>query len=220
MTLYRISLLLVVLLSIQACTTVKNIGSGFTFDSSKKNGLLLGSFSQDEKDGFGVVNSVVYFTSTTRQEQRYSIDAKHENFLGLHKDSDFEKVNGNLFVVELPEGKYQLTDWLITLGSAPRLRATNKPPNLEFEITANEITYIGSIHMNLILDRNLLGLIIVFGGTPEIRDESIRDINVFKQRFTKLQATEIKRKILKVGLWDSGTGETGSNNTLCPCKYR
>ena len=201
MRLFNSLFLLFIIVMLQACASVSSIGTDFTFDKKKNNGLVIGSFTQDPKTGFGQVNSHLYFSSVTDSSQKYHIQARQEHIPGLMKSSDFADAEGSLFVLELPAGEYQLNNWMISIGIAATITPKISPPPYKFKVNQHEITYIGNIHMHHILGKNVFGMTVTGGAIPGITNESHRDLSLFRQRYSKLHNLEISKESIKEGAW-------------------
>jgi hypothetical protein len=119
----------------------------------------------------------------------------------LMKPNDFagrDTRKGRLLALPLEPGEYELFNWTLyvtRLGGYGYLSPKTLPPPHPFAIRAGEITYLGGLHIDLILGKNLFGISMVFGGNPDIADQSTRDLLLLKEKYPNLSALPIRNAV-------------------------
>jgi len=96
---------------------------------------------------------------------------------------------GRVLAVSVEPGEYELYSWqlYIHLFNGYGYITHNVPPKpLTFMVKPGEVIYLGSLHGETIMGRNVFGLPVPGSGAPEIRDEYERDIPMLKARFPML----------------------------------
>ena len=209
---YKISIVLIIL-TLAGCAT-GNISNDYQVDKTKDNGLVIGSLTQEK--GFpGGTNAKIYFDQPIKTEWEEKegdsfkwIETKPENFLlgTMAFKSQFNDVDGRVFVIELPAGYHNFTNWFISTGNAT-IRPTSVPPPKEFLVEKNKIVYVGNFHFTLFKRKDLLGISQTSGGFPLIQDKQERDLKIFKEMHPELQNKEVDIRVLPTGNW--GSQESG-----------
>lgn len=96
--------------------------------------------------------------------------------------SDFRDHHGHLYVVKLAPGKYYLAPRV----TGPITYSTN-PPRAEFELHANEITYLGEFYMPQACGLSTL---------MAFRDQEVRDMRVLKSKNPAFENFKITKRLL------------------------
>lgn len=95
-------------------------------------------------------------------------------------ESDFSDHPGHLYVVKLAPGKYYLSPYLIGGSYSELLRA-------DFELHANEITYLGEFFMPRSCG---------FSSNMGFRDQETRDMHMLKSKNPAFETVKITKRLL------------------------
>jgi hypothetical protein len=196
--LHRVLTSIAVLLAASGCAT-SSVDKDFSLAQHPQDGIVVVSVSHDLNDAVGNAKAIFYYTSQESDANRGQLESKAESFPGISKRSEFGDVNGRLLVFNLPQGAYKLTSWQISSGNL-YVRPRNEPTPLSFSVKAGEVKYLGNLHAHLKNGNNLVGLPVLAGGYPEIRDERMRDITLLQERFPQFKDKVIV-DLLSLGPW-------------------
>lgn len=190
-----------------------NVDRNYDFGPDGGKGIVFGSITDDKYAGVGQPYSVVYVSGSNGANDFY-IKSLEEMLpaVPFFKPSDFESVNGRLFAIELPEGDYELKDWIIVRSNVT-ISPMEDPEPIRFTVKENEIRYIGNVHFNFGVGENLFGVRMVFSGYPSIQNEHERDFEVFEERYPNLRDEAILMTIPLEGVWSSPEQEMVSNGS-------
>ncbi len=111
---------------------------------------------------------------------------------------------GRLVAYPLEPGEYELYSWTLYVdraGGYGYVSPKNRPPPHSFKIQAGTITYLGGLHVNAILGPNTLGFDMVFGGDPDIRDRSDRDLSLLKSLYPTIAGWPIQKSVPDGAQW-------------------
>jgi len=172
----------------------KNISEKSRFDSNSKNGILVFSVTQSSR----LANGQVYFRSLTNNDTFY-VKALERGGWG-YGDSDFSRLQGRLFAIEVKSGRYTIKTWQIHERENwifPRY----KPEEIEFKIEPGKIVYIGEIYFHFRMGENLFGMSRVFGGYPEIKNSFERDYELFKVNYSRYSDIPYDRQVEEKKSW-------------------
>lgn len=201
---FRLCMLLLVVISIIGCST-NSIRSDFRFDENAQ-GVAVFSVSNNKIAGKGRAAAIFYMNGEATEENYRQLESTEKGFLGGGvEDSEFSDVQGRLFAITLPAGDHELTSWKIFNGAGVHIRPRNEPTPLKFHMGNGEIKYLGNFHINIQMGKNIFGMKMIGGGWPEIRDEGVRDIAIFEERYPQFKGMVVN-EVLKTGLW-IGEGE-------------
>lgn len=126
------------------------------------------------------------------------------------KSADFPDMPariGRIAAVALEPGDYELYTWGLYVdayGGYGYVNPKAPVPPLTFQVKAGEVTYLGSLHGETVMGRNIFGLPLVAGGYPIIEDKQSRDEPMFRSRFTMLANWPITSANLNGQLWVQG----------------
>lgn len=119
----------------------------------------------------------------------------------LIKPNDFGAESasiGRLIAVPLEPGEYELVTWNLYVtraGGYAYLSPKTLPPPHTFIINSGEITYLGGLHIDPIMGRNMFGLPLVVGGNPDIQNQSERDFLLLEEKYPNLRDLPINESI-------------------------
>ena len=199
----KLNILLLSTVFLYGCGTA-NVSRDFEIQDSKDKGIVIGSITQNEEIP-GSVNTNFYYGKLEKNNEIVDtawIEAKPENYVTgtLGFKSDFEEIDGRLFVIELPEGDHVLYRWSIDIGNA-FIDPVVPPPGQRFYVEPGRVTYIGNIHMHYKAHKSLLGLKVVGSGFPEITNQHARDIPKFKELYPNLSNDQMLHETMNPGVW-------------------
>ena len=176
----------------------KSIRQDFSFNNVQGEGVVVFSVSHDlagkraakaifYMDG-GVVSGGLTF---------FSLD---DAFIGIPNGSEFKDSYGHLLVVSLPAGRHVIDYWQITSGTGLRIKPSEKPAPLVFEVVSGQVKYLGNLHANIQTGKNIFGSTVTGDGYPEVRDQQQRDIPMFENKYPQFKG-KIVLDLLPVGPW-------------------
>ena len=96
-------------------------------------------------------------------------------------DSEFVSHHGHLYVLKLSAGKYHLAPRLLTIGGYV------SPPRADFEVYANETTYLGEFYMDNECGQRANFL---------LRDQEARDLTMLRSRNPAFKMIPITKRLL------------------------
>lgn len=193
------------------CQTTGNIAPEATAQADASQALVLFSVSHDwgppgligTRGMGGNVRFGVEFRSPALPDKRFLARSLVEDSLALTTSSSFEQIWGRWYVRQLPPGRYTLSQWSLTQDTGVGIRSFTPriaPPELAFEAVAGRVVYIGNIHARLGWSKNLLGMPMLAGGLPEVRDEAARDLPLILKAYPALEGKTVK-ELLPLGVW-------------------
>ena len=194
----------VVFAALAGCAS-KSVKSDFTFKDDQSDGLVFFSVSHDL---VGTTNTKVIFYfdggPVSGGSMVYSLSQNPLLLTGY--PGEFEDSHGQLVTLALPVGKHQITCWQVTGTGGVRLGPTGALPPLEFSVQPGQVRYLGDLHANLRMGKNLLGLLVVGDAYPEVRDKRDRDVELFNKKYPQFK-DKVTFDPLALGPWiaDSGT---------------
>ena len=116
---------------------------------------------------------------------------------------DFSNPPGALWVLELNPGTHRISRWGVMYNSGAgegTFQARNCPP-IPFDVHAGEILYLGNLHMETSMARNVFGLKALGRGYPTFRDEKSRDLARFREKYPALATHHIETRLLDFSPW-------------------
>jgi len=140
----------------------------------------------------------------TKKEKR--IDAFGLSLFGQHDDYPEDKLrDGSLIALPLKPGDYELINWgLYTANgvSFTDIHPAKSPVPLKFTINPGEITYIGDLHIEPIMGKNLFGIKMPVGGNPGISDNSAVDLKLLREKYPNLQDWPVRTDVIDGSAWN------------------
>ncbi|MBU0909649.1 MAG: hypothetical protein KJ717_08780 [Proteobacteria bacterium] len=177
-------ILAVVLAFLSGCASMPApISTTEKVDPSK--GILLAGLTSD---GSQQVMDVWFFYRLKGTTEERRLDAFGVGGL-LSKPNDFAESGhemGRLIALPVEPGEYELFNWTLyvhELGGYAYLSPKTPPAPHVFKIQAGSVTYIGGLHVVTVLGKNLFGIPMAFGGNPDIKDQSARDLAILKTKY-------------------------------------
>lgn len=114
--------------------------------------------------------------------------------------SDFSDTFGRIFILRLPAGDYEFQDWSYQgFGRPGASRALGVKP-IKFTVEAQRIVYVGNFYPNMFEAKNLLGQTVIDPWLT-IRDQSTRDLTVFRTKCPNFDVTQIDVKVMDPTPW-------------------
>jgi hypothetical protein len=135
----------IVLLTLGGCAVgTQNVKPGYMLESSTGKGLVLGTITLTRK------------THTLPRFQYQKVNGEYGGFLRFENNpfthspvSDLADRLGKLVMIELPAGKYQITDIEfragVAVGSAYVDLSTSHHRTVEFEVVPGKMVYLGDL---------------------------------------------------------------------------
>lgn len=160
--------------------------------------LLVMSLSQPEESArYGAVT--IYFQPKGKDSiGRSWVETYDPNSVLPKPKSDFPNEYSLLKVIEVPAGEVQITGWAFSMYQA-RYESTDASPPYTISVKAGDIVYLGNFTIEPHYGDGILGNTQVQGAMPYIKEQSQRDLALFKQRYPQLPAAINQQ--LPVGIW-------------------
>ena len=115
--------------------------------------------------------------------------------------------DASITAIALEPGEYELYTWGLhvnAFGGYGYIGPKSPPPPLPFTVKAGEVTYLGALHGETVMGRNIIGLPLAASGYPVIEDNRSRDEPMFRGRFPMLANWPITSANLNGQLWVQG----------------
>lgn len=200
--LLRCLLTLTVAVGVLSACASKSVPKEFSLDPAKGEGIAVFSVSHDLSGGRGA-KAIFYFNGgPTRENGHYVFSL--QDVLGVPTGSDFDDSYGRVYALSLPAGHHAVTGWQISNGTGLRLTSKGAPPPLGFDLSPGEIKYLGNLHANLVIGKNIFRVTIVGDGHPEVRDLRDRDLPLFEEQFPQFKGKAVIG-LLNQGPWTPET---------------
>jgi hypothetical protein len=121
---------------------------------------------------------------------------------------DFLNPPGALWVLELSAGPHRISRWgvMYNTGIGGGTFQPRDCPPIPFELRAGEILYLGNLHMETSMARNVFGLKVLGRGYPAFHDERARDLARFRQQYPALAPHHVDVRLLDFSPWKEFTG--------------
>jgi len=184
------------------CQTA-NVRSDYKIDEKTESAIIIGSVTQREDAGLPT-NAQFYVNYKTKHHKRlYAKKKTPLGYLGVVNEFENTGVTGRIFVIELPVGQHKIDHWSIDYGDGGGFILYPKvaPPTLNFALQTGQILYLGNFHMAIETGTGLFGQTLPVSGAPTIKDESDRDIKMFKERYPQLASEKITVNVIHSGAW-------------------
>lgn len=94
-----------------------------------------------------------------------------------------------LWLIEVPFGRYRISDWFLSGGT---LRDERAKQGFEFDVLPGQVTYIG--HFDVAVDRvrNTFGLRVIPQAVPVITDDYNNAVAAFQRQFPALSKAAVR----------------------------
>lgn len=112
--------------------------------------------------------------------------------------------DGRVVAMSLEPGEYELHTWTLYIQAVNGygyISPKEAPPPLPFTISAGSVTYLGNLHGQTVMGKNLLGLEVPASGYPEITDKSERDIPLLIGKYPMLEGWPVNNAQLNAQTW-------------------
>ena len=123
---------------------------------------------------------------------------------GMNQNSDFEDLEGQLYVLPMSAGIHQIESWRIYTGNRVSITPKKDPTPLSFEVRAGQTIYIGNLHMRYFSGKNFVGMTLVGSGWPIINNMQQRDLAIYAKRYPDV-ANRVTVQLLPLGSWGQPT---------------
>ncbi len=169
--------------------------------AAKNNALLIVSISQTKgSERFGAAQ---FLFDQPKGVGIGSIRVETFDEMGLDaltrsQKSDFSNEFAVLKVIEVPAGTITLDRWRFSMGQL-YFEAFDEPLEHPISLKPGEVVYIGNLHLKTKFGENFLGMNMVAGVFPEIRDEKARDLALLKSQYPQL--SQVRESLLPTGPW-------------------
>lgn len=104
----------------------------------------------------------------------------------------------DLWLIEVPPGHYQISDWFLNGGT---LRRETAEQRFEFEVRSGEITYIGNFEVQVKRGKNTFGLRVIPLAIPTLGDDYAGGMAAFRERYPALATTAVRNAAPAMFLW-------------------
>lgn len=170
-------------LLVSACAGVSNVDKDFTLSNESEKGLLVGSVTYAGKYS----GHRVLFKPVDEDRNLWVQTGKGTVLVPYFPDGDIAEPGrkGDVFVTELPPGRYEFFSWAIHSGYA-----TVRPQYsmaIPFEIKAGEALYVGNFHFRQTSWRGWT----VTGARLEYGDFLARDLDIMRRKYPRIDPTRI-----------------------------
>jgi hypothetical protein len=166
----------IVMIIFTGCSTF-NIPSDYSLNSSTGKGLLVFSFTANDK----IDNAVLHYHGKS------SSGSGEITFKTFKNPLDWTNPQGRLVTIEESAGTYEIYKW-----SIPMVGESDAYFSIPFRITPGKVTYIGNVYLEV----NEFPSVFQF----EIADSSSRDLTLLKQRFINIDLNTISNEISKYNI--------------------
>jgi hypothetical protein len=168
-------ILVVVISGFAGCITAVSPEKAASVDLNK-TGLVLASLTRTGSPSDVKRVSVEFYLRPT---------VGHGDFLKELVIND----SNDLWLIEVPLGRYRINDWLLAAGPVRRESAER---GYEFDVLPGEITYIGHFEVAVTRAKNMLGMRVIPQAIPALKDDYASTLVAFRRRFPRLSSTVVR----------------------------
>ncbi len=188
--------LIVLTLIVSSCATRPNMLVKPDVELPKDTGIILASITKN-----GGSDAWFYYKKKGSEEE-FRMDAVGVSNLADKNLSEDSK-RGRLLAFKAEPGNYDLTRWEMYVFTYPSYKyiSLKEFVPLEFDVTAGKITYLGNLHLDAILAENFFGVKLPFGAISNISDESQRDIENLKEKYSNISDGPITKQVPDGDIW-------------------
>jgi|GEM_PF-6408637 len=195
-------LLIPLIILVSGCSMTKeSIQSSKPVD--KNLGIVLAAVTTKKAK---LVEDANYYLRETGTKEEQRIDAFEFSLFRRNDDYPEDKSrDGSLIALPLKPGEYELYNWGIYIAngvSFTEIHPVKPPVPLKFTIRPGEITYIGDLHIEPIMDKNFLGISTPRGGNPSISDNSAVDLQLLRIKYPNLQDWPVRIDVIDGSAWN------------------
>lgn len=183
---------------LSGCAT-NNIAKTYSFDKPNQNGIIIGSLTRTKSPkGYQLLSALVskikvYYCEI--ESKKCSYIEMDPLMLGILYPSDFNGIDGKLFVIELKPGNYRFNTWNAMQGGHTYITPNNQF-SLPFKVKKNEINYIGELNLDFIFVKNIFGMGIVSDADFTVKDSFDRDIKIIKKEYQNINVEKINQIVI------------------------
>jgi hypothetical protein len=216
--LYKRILLLSLAVLLGGCA-VSNVSRDFSLKDNPDQGIIIASVSFDR---LGSRNFQAIFDLDGQVDGSPAFGQRLQSlpeYATIRMGSQFKDSFGQVLAISLPAGRHTISSWRLVRSAGYIISPVHTMPPLEFQVEPGTIRYIGNFHLNLVPDKNLLGMSIIADAWPEVRDRSDRDLPLIKRKYPQF-ADRIETQLLPLGPWsaDAPTSKAITPLILPPAK--
>jgi len=199
----------------------------YKLEQQKNTGLIVGSVTVQKIFPKGVDESLYnYVGSSTntkffinnKQDRRIAGADAWTNLLTRKRNNDLfyepsvlqmkgdgypRRFAGQVFVFELPPGTYYVPKLSYFQHSTHELDPPTHElhPPFEFVVKQGKVTYIGSLHADLIQGPALIRAYKTVDVKYKKQDHSRRDITIFRKHYVNLRNVKVDKKLMRESDW-------------------
>lgn len=166
--------------------SASNIKSDYVLAPNSK-GIVFGTVSNEGgSDGWVYIN---------KKGSKENIRLEAVGISGFAKEISSGMKKGSLFTLDLDPGVYEINSWTLYVfvagfNSYYYLSPQNPKP-IEFEVKANQATYLGSYNIKAHMGKNIFQLPVVSGAHGVIANEIMRDKSLFDAKYPQLKGLKL-----------------------------
>jgi len=196
--------LIIILLLLGGCTTTIPVPSYQTQYNTntieEPFGVIVGSLARDPSSHRYDVQKFHFENIET--EKRYSLALTPmggKQYRDRFDHFSTVEATGDVYQFQLPVGRYRFYNFYLNIKQPDGRRswAAQEDYSIPFEVTANEVKYLGEIKQIPFFGSSFLGLRNYAGSTWVISNKFERDIGVLKAEFPNLSLDNMVHLVLK-----------------------
>lgn len=198
---------IILVIALVGCETTGNIEQKFDMASLKAGGLVLFSVTHDKDDehAFRRGTNVKLFIKFSDLANGAELPRAFSNMetMTLMMTTPFEDVWGRVYVRNFAAGRYALSGWHVEQNTGVGIRSItpkSPPPPIPFEVQPGSVMYIGNVHGSLEWGKNVFGIDLLTGATPQIGNKFDRDVKLILKDYPELEG-KIHAIPLRPGFW-------------------
>lgn len=140
-----------------------------------------------------------FFYKAIGDEKEWRLDAFADGILWKIDDfPNIESKEGRLLAVPLDPGEYELTNWTLyvrRLGGYGYIEPKIAPQPIGFSISPGQITYLGNLHIEPVLGKNVFGVKMPFGALPIASSQLEIDKLLVHQKYSGINGWPIQMNV-------------------------
>jgi hypothetical protein len=118
-----------------------------------------------------------------------------------------------MWLIEVPLGRYEITDWFLSAGT---MRRESAEKGFEFEVRPGQITYIGHFDVAVARAKNFFGLRVIPEAIPALRDDYERTLVAFRKQYPALADKKVHNVAPQRFIWGATDSKTIPVNIPVP----
>ncbi len=173
-----------------------------TNENMKNSALVIGSFSRNVGKAYFRGSSFIVYSNDTKKLYKSIFNIGKEDLTSLNNpfifedDFKYENSNGSIFSFSLPEGKYILANYSVSLGGPNAVYGSYYK---YLDVKKGDIIYIGDLKYEPTATKRhrISNIDMPLGAKCTISNQLDRDMNVFNKYF---KDTNIRMEDIKIDL--------------------